>query len=42
MFPRYTVQMIADMIAEAGKGKFESRHGVPGMANPRNLKKTSY
>lgn len=26
----YTVQIIADMIAEAGKGKFESRHGVPG------------
>ncbi|KAF2745181.1 6-phosphofructokinase [Sporormia fimetaria CBS 119925] len=26
----YSVQIIADMIAEAGKGKFESRHGVPG------------
>ncbi|PSN66951.1 6-phosphofructokinase [Corynespora cassiicola Philippines] len=26
----YTVQIIADMIAEAGNGKFESRHGVPG------------
>lgn len=26
----YNVQMIAQMIAEAGKGKFESRHGVPG------------
>ncbi|KAF2644827.1 6-phosphofructokinase [Massarina eburnea CBS 473.64] len=26
----YNVQIIADMIAEAGKGKFESRHGVPG------------
>jgi len=26
----YSVQMIAQMIAEAGKGKFESRHGVPG------------
>jgi 6-phosphofructokinase 1 len=26
----YTVQIIADMIAEAGKGRFESRHGVPG------------
>jgi 6-phosphofructokinase 1 len=24
------VQIIAQMIAEAGKGKFESRHGVPG------------
>jgi len=26
----YSVQMIAQMIAEAGQGKFESRHGVPG------------
>ncbi|KAH8732254.1 phosphofructokinase-domain-containing protein, partial [Phaeosphaeriaceae sp. PMI808] len=26
----YSVQIIAQMIAEAGKGKFESRHGVPG------------
>lgn len=26
----YSVQHIADMIAESGKGKFESRHGVPG------------
>ena len=26
----YSVQIIADMIAEAGKGRFESRHGVPG------------
>ncbi|KAF2000015.1 6-phosphofructokinase [Amniculicola lignicola CBS 123094] len=26
----YSVQIIAAMIAEAGKGKFESRHGVPG------------
>lgn len=26
----YSVQIIAEMIAEAGKGKFESRHGVPG------------
>ncbi|KAF2738095.1 6-phosphofructokinase [Polyplosphaeria fusca] len=26
----YSVSIIADMIAEAGKGKFESRHGVPG------------
>jgi 6-phosphofructokinase 1 len=26
----YTVQIIADMIAQAGNGKFESRHGVPG------------
>ncbi|PVH93242.1 6-phosphofructokinase [Periconia macrospinosa] len=25
----YNVQIIADIIAEAGKGKFESRHGVP-------------
>ncbi|KAF2016288.1 6-phosphofructokinase [Aaosphaeria arxii CBS 175.79] len=26
----YSVQHIAEMIAESGKGKFESRHGVPG------------
>jgi 6-phosphofructokinase 1 len=26
----YSVQIIAQMIAEAGNGKFESRHGVPG------------
>jgi len=26
----YSVQIIADMILEAGKGKFESRHGIPG------------
>jgi len=26
----YSVQIIAQMIADAGKGKFESRHGVPG------------
>jgi len=26
----YNVQIIAQMIAEAGQGKFESRHGVPG------------
>ncbi|KAF2205988.1 6-phosphofructokinase [Delitschia confertaspora ATCC 74209] len=26
----YNVRIIADMILEAGKGKFESRHGIPG------------